>query len=127
MARPAPFTMQPTRAIELDVVQAELRSFHFERIFFVQVAQFGQILVAEHRVVVEVDLGVERVNLAVLRQDERIDLGERRVHLDACFRQRDHRCRRAVHGGRRNADAERQLARLIRLQAETRIDRLLSG
>ena len=66
-------------AVELDVVQAELRGFHFERILFVQIAQLDQILVAEQRVVVEVDLGVERVDLAVLRQDERIDLGQRGV------------------------------------------------
>ncbi len=66
-------------AIELDVVEAELGSFHFQRIFFVQVAQFEQILVAEQGVVVEVDLGVERVDLAVLGQDERIDFGERGV------------------------------------------------
>ncbi len=58
-------------AVELDVVEAELRRLHFERIFFVQVAQLGQILVAEHRVVVEVHLGVEREDLAVLGQDER--------------------------------------------------------
>ena len=47
-------------AVELDVVQAELRGFDFERIFFVQIAQFDQVLVTEQRVVVEVDLRVER-------------------------------------------------------------------
>jgi hypothetical protein len=33
--------------------------------------------VAVERVVVEIDLGVERVDLAVLGEDERIDLGQR--------------------------------------------------
>ena len=36
MASPAPFTMQPTAAIQLDVVQPEARSVHFERIFLVR-------------------------------------------------------------------------------------------
>ena len=48
-------------AVQLDVVQAEPRGFHFQRILFVQVAQLEQILVPEQRVIVEVDLGVERV------------------------------------------------------------------
>ena len=33
-------------AVQLDVVQAEARRLYFERIFFVQIAQFEQILVA---------------------------------------------------------------------------------
>ena len=106
--------MQRDVAIELDVVEAELRSFHFERILFVQIAQFEQFLVAEHRVVVEVDLGVERVDLVVLREDERIDFGERRIHFEAGFRQRHHRRHGAIDGRGRNADAECELARLIR-------------
>ena len=40
-------------AVELDVVQAVLRSLDFERIFFGDVAQFAQIGMAEERVVVE--------------------------------------------------------------------------
>src|SRR5205085_5792689 len=60
-------------ALELDVIQAELRCFHLERIFFVEIAQLEQVLVPELRVVVEVDLGVERVNLVVFGQNERID------------------------------------------------------
>ena len=37
---------------------------------------------AEQRVVVEVDLGVEREQLAVLGRDEGIDLDQRGVRLD---------------------------------------------
>ena len=47
-------------AIELDVVERVLAGFHFKRIFFVDVAQRLDVGVAEERVVVEVDLGVER-------------------------------------------------------------------
>ena len=60
MASPAPLTMQATCAVELDVVEAELGGFDFERILFVQVAQLDDVLVAVERVVVEVHLGVER-------------------------------------------------------------------
>ena len=113
-------------AVQLDVVQAELRGFHFQRVFFVQVAQFEQILVAEQRVVVEIDLGVERVNLAVLGEDERIDFGERGVHRVVGFGQRHHgRARARFTLAGRDADAERQLARLKRHEAEARLDGLL--
>jgi hypothetical protein len=40
-------------AVELDVVETEFGGLHFERIFLIEVAQLGQILVTEHRVVVE--------------------------------------------------------------------------
>jgi hypothetical protein len=42
---------------------------------------------AEERVVVEVDLGVERLDVAVARQDQRIDLGERGIgfHPEALY------------------------------------------
>ena len=77
-------------AIELDVVQAELGRFHFERIFFVEIAQVDQVLVPEHGVVVEVDLGIQRDDFAILGQDQRIDLGERRIECLVCLCQRHH-------------------------------------
>ena len=46
-------------AVELDVVERVLGGFDFERVFFGDVAQVLEFLVAEHGVVVEVDLAVE--------------------------------------------------------------------
>ena len=69
-------------AVELDVVEAELGGFDFERIFFVEIAQFAKILVAEERVVVEGHLGVERDELAVAGEDEGIDFEQRGVGVD---------------------------------------------
>ena len=59
MASPAPFTMQPIVAVELDVGEIVFRGFALHRIFFVGIAQVGDILVAEQCVVVEIDLGIE--------------------------------------------------------------------
>ena len=48
------------RAIELDVVQGELRRLDLERILLARVAQLLEVGMAVERVVVEVHLGVER-------------------------------------------------------------------
>ena len=47
-------------AVELDVVEAELGGFHFERVLFVQIASSDEVFVPVEGVVVEVDLGIER-------------------------------------------------------------------
>ena len=79
MARPAPLTMQRDVAVELDVVQAVLRRLDVERILLVDVPQGDDLRMAEERVVVEVELGVQREHAAVLRDHERIDLDQRAV------------------------------------------------
>src|SRR4029077_19015386 len=66
-------------AVELDVVELVIRSFHFERVFFVKVAQLEKILVAIEGVVVEIHFGVERDQAAVAGNDERVDFRERGV------------------------------------------------
>ena len=63
-------------------MSAYLLGLDFERIFFGDVAQLLDVLVAEERVVVEVDLAVEREELVVLGGDEGIDLEQRGVGLD---------------------------------------------
>ena len=69
-------------AVELDVVEAVLRGLDVERRLLVDVAQGHDLGVAEERVVVEVELGVERHHAPVARHHERIDLGERAVLLE---------------------------------------------
>ena len=54
-------------AVELDVVEVELRGLDLERVLLVEVAQRGEVRVAEEGVVVEVHLGVERQDAAVAR------------------------------------------------------------
>src|SRR5262249_20681478 len=94
------------RSVQLDIVQPETRSLHFERIFLVEIAKIEQLFVAIERVVVEIQFGIERVDLAVLGENERIDLRERSIHGDRSFGQRRHGANRGVHAGRRNAHTE---------------------
>ena len=82
MASPAPLTMQPDVSIELDVVQAVLRRLHFQRIFFGNVAQFPQISMPEQRVIVEIDLRIEREQPPIGRRNKRIDLHQRSIGVE---------------------------------------------
>ena len=68
-------------AVELDVVQVELRGLDLRGILLVEVAQRDDLGMAEERVVVEVELRVERHDAAVAGDDERVDLDERAVAL----------------------------------------------
>src|SRR5690606_18091032 len=68
-------------AVELDVGEVELRRLDLGRVFLVEVAQFDDLGMPEQRVGVEIQLRVERDHLAVAGQDQRVDLGERRVGL----------------------------------------------
>ena len=54
-------------AVELDVVQVELRRLDLRRVLLVQVAHRDDLGMAEERVVVEVQLRVERDHAAVAR------------------------------------------------------------
>ena len=67
--------------VQLDVVQRVLARFHFQRIFFGNIAQRLDVRMAEQRVIVERDLRVQRVKLVVLRGDERIDLNQRGIRF----------------------------------------------
>ncbi len=112
-------------AVELDVIQSVLAGFNLERVFLGDVAQLLDVLVAEERVVVEVDLGVERDQAVVLGRDQRIDFHQRSVGVEIrlvqCGEQRD----RLVHQLRLEAEGEGNLARLERNQPDARLDVLL--
>jgi hypothetical protein len=62
-------------AVELDVGEVIFARLDLGRVFLGQVAQFGQILVAEHRVRIEADLGVEHQQLVAFpfADGERVD------------------------------------------------------
>src|SRR5207248_5904394 len=93
------------------------------RILFLGIAERGQLLVAVERVVVEVDLGVERNHVALLRDHQRIDLHDagiaRLVRLVRSGGEADE----AVHRVAGEAEPERQIARLVSSEADDRIDR----
>ncbi len=112
----------PDGAIELDVVQRELRRLDLERRLLSHVAQRLDLGMAIERVVVEVHLGVERQETAVIGHDERIDLDEGGV---GCLE----RVVDGVHelGGLRDlgaleAERERELARLKRSKTGARVN-----
>ena len=116
--------MQPTVTVELDVVEAEVRRVGFEGIFLVEVAQFGEIGVAEQAVVIEVHLGVERDGAVIFGDDEGVDFQEVGVGGLVGLRERDHGVDNAFHGLAFNAHPERQPPRLVGHQADTGLDDL---
>ena len=65
-------------AVEFDVGEALLLGHRLERVLVGDVL-VGQILVAEGRVAVDRDLGVEGDDVAVGGDDQRVDLDQRRV------------------------------------------------
>ena len=62
----------------------------FVRIFFVEVAQLGEFRMAVQRVLVEIDLGVERNYAAVRGYDQRVDFRQRRIGVPESLVQRLH-------------------------------------
>ena len=81
IARPAPFTMQPTDAVERDVVEPVAGGLDLLRVLLVEVAQLHHVALAEQRVVVEAHLRVEGDEVAVLGLDERVDLEHQAVQV----------------------------------------------
>ena len=66
----------PDIAVESDVADAELSGLGFKRVLLFRVVELGEVAMAEHRVVVEVELGVGCEKTAFFRNDEGIDLDE---------------------------------------------------
>src|SRR5688572_20076265 len=112
-------------AVELDVIEVVLAGLQLRRILLVLVAHLLHVLVAVERVVVEVHLGIERDHVAGTGHHQRVDLDDRAIELDERLVHRRHE----LHAGRDlialEAEAERDLARVERLDAGGRIDRHL--
>ena len=70
-------------AVELDVLDALLLGAALDRVFVLGVRELLVLGVAVERVPVQRDLRVERLHLPLGRDDQRVDLGERRVLLRA--------------------------------------------
>src|SRR5688572_4920774 len=110
-------------AVELDVVEVVLAGLQLRRVLFVLVAHLLHVLVAVERVVVEVHLGIERDDVAGAGDDQRIYLDDRAVELDERLVHRGHELDAGGNLVAFEAEAERDLARMERLDAGGGIDR----
>ena len=77
--KPGAVAEDPDGAVELHVGDALLARQRLERIGCARVAQLGDVRMARERAVIDGELRVERLHLAVGRDDQRVDLGQHRV------------------------------------------------
>ncbi len=110
-------------SVEADVVEVRLRGFDFAGILLGGVAVGEDVGVAEEGVVVEVELRIERADVAGFGDDKRVDLHHRAIAGDEeaveVFKERAGGLEEC--GG--NAEELRKFARLVGLEAEERVDR----
>src|SRR5438067_3015574 len=99
-------------AVERDVREIELRRLDFGGIFLVVVAHFDDIGMADRIVVVDCELRVELDHATVAGDDQRIDLGERRIGLVECPIQPLQHLPGLPEARFRNADSARERVRL---------------
>ena len=112
-------------AVEADVVQAELAGGDFARVFLRGVTHGDDVLLAVEGVVVEIELGVEGDDLAVGGDGERIDLHEGAVGFDVEIPEGGEKLHGLVHLRAAQIEGGGDLAALVGLQAEGRVDELL--
>ena len=108
--------------VELDVIEVVFRGFDFERIFLVNVAQFANVWMPKQRIVIEIDLGIEREQPPIRGSDERINLQKRSVRILECLVEPCHELHGLVDLLRLEPKLKRQLARLKGLQSHAGID-----
>ena len=119
---PGAVAEDPDVAVELDVRQAALLGHLLLRVLGRRVAQRRVVGMAEQRVVVERDLRVERAQLALGRDDQRVDLDEHRVlGHERLVELGEHRSGRADEV-LRDAGVEREAPAVEVLEAEQRVD-----
>ena len=109
-------------AVELDVAEVELARLDLGRILLVEVAQFHDLGMAEQCVGIEVELGVQRDDAAVLRQDQRIDLGKRGIRVPERLVQPLQHGARLRNARGRDADLGGDIVGVMVRHAECRID-----
>ncbi len=109
-------------SIEADVIQPVLGSFDFPRIFLRDIAQGGELRVTIERVVVKVELRIERQHLALRCNDERIHFHHRTIAGDERAIQTIEQLCRVFQLRRLEPKLLRQFACLMSLQPGERID-----
>ena len=112
-------------AVELNIGEVIFAGFDFGGVFLGQVAQLGQILVAEHRIAVEANLGVEHqqfVAISPFAHRERVDFNLFGIGAEeGCIKARQHFCRLL---GKITGQTQRlgNAAAVMRLQAGCGVD-----
>src|SRR5690606_32199451 len=109
-------------AVELDVGQVELAGFDFSGIFFVEVAVGDDLGVAEQRVGIEVELGVQGDDVALAVAVQGVDFHQRGVGVHVALVQLLEHVGSLVGRTARQADGFRHLLGLLGLQAGERVD-----
>src|SRR6202790_4579555 len=99
-------------AIERDVRKIELGSFDFGGILLVEVAHGDDIRMAEQRVGIEIELGVEGKRFAVAGENEGVDFRQRRIALVEGVIQTLHELARLRDRGLRHTDLASDVVRL---------------
>ena len=69
-------------AVELHVREPDPRGLNLSRLLLVEVTELGDVVMAEQRIVIETDLGVEAEKIALLGYDQGVDLDQARVLVD---------------------------------------------
>ena len=109
-------------AVEADVIQAVLMRLRLARIALRGVVHVDDVAATEQRIVVEGHLRVEREDLVVLGDDQRIDLEHGRVIVAEGAIGAHDRLHRARHLLEIEAELKGEFARLELLQADGRLD-----
>jgi hypothetical protein len=132
--KPRAVAADPDVAVELHVGHALLAREGLDRVGRSGVAHLRDVRVAEERVVVDGELRVERLHLAVRRHDQRVDLAEHRVELDErAIQPLDDRCDLLLLAGVLDAPAVHEppgdpglvALRRVEVQADERLRALL--
>src|SRR5882724_4123360 len=118
---PRPIDHAAHTAVQLDVVEPVLRRLDVEGRLLFGVAQGHDLLVAVERVVVEVELGVERHDPPVARHHERVDLGERAVLLEIGAEEVEDQPHAGLELLAAQTQAEGEIPRLEGLEREGRV------
>ena len=104
-------------AVEGHVIQAELRRVLFPRIFLARILKGLELGLAIERIAVDVDLGIEAMNLSFGGDHKRVDLEERAVELLEEFREAQEERRELFDLIPFKAQSEGELSPLVGLSA----------
>ena len=110
-------------AIQPNVIQTELTRCHLTRIFLSRVPHRHHILLPVERVVIKIELRIQRHHFAILRHRQRIHFDLGTVTLRIQIPQGREQLHRLIHQLAAQTKRRRQLPALIRLQSQRRIQR----
>ncbi len=109
-------------AFQSNVVQFELGSVGFTRIVLRRIVHGAQLGLTVHGVAVDVDLGIQAVQVAVFLDHQRVDFQQRQVVVGKQFAQAYEDVGELLDLVAFQAQLERQLTALVRLRADQRVD-----